>query len=75
MSKRLQWSRSQDDTLRELWGRAAAAEIGEIIGVSNRAVTHRARRLGLKRLKSKLPPRAKQFYSTPSMPFDPIGRD
>ncbi|MDE2106433.1 MAG: hypothetical protein KGL39_54965 [Patescibacteria group bacterium] len=50
------WTDAERDELRRLWGQVSGYEIARRLGRGYSAVCYEARKLGLKRLKGKLPP-------------------
>ena len=73
--KRKRWTKHDDARLALMWKDHPVAHIADIFRVSESSVLHRARRLNLKSRNGANVQKPKAFYSTPSMPFVPIGRD
>lgn len=72
--KKTRWTKDQDATLSAMWRKATVAELADYFMKSESAILHRARRLKLKS-RNGIVQKPKAFYSTPSLPYVPIGRD
>lgn len=72
--KRKRWTKHDDAKLALMWKDHPVGHIADIFSVSESSILHRARRLNLKS-RNGIVQKPKAFYSTPSLPHVPIGRD